>query len=355
MKKTTKKIAGVMLALMAASAVCGTLVSCKKKSANKDLKIGVLSFLNLTEKEYADISMSRKKIEVELEKAGTVKMHLTQKFDEKVVPKYIFYDTLDSMIMALEAGEIKAISGLPSTTAAYLCSRNDKLETAMEFTRRPSEIVLEDSFSAHAISLLANGFSFMMLEKNKALHDEFDAALEEMQKDGTSGKLIQTHIVDVLKGKGVSPVIPEYKEGRKTIKVAVTGSLPPMDYVSPDGTFAGYNTAILAEIGKRLDKNITLVQVSSIGRATALASETVDVAFWTRGLSGKAVTGIRAKTPVEELHAHREGDTEAQWKVFDEYIEANKWENEYRKDMPENTILTIPYFSDYPIGIQLKK
>lgn len=62
------------------------------------------------------------------------------------------------------------------------------------------------------------------------------------------------------------------------MKVGVTGDLPPMDYVAPDGRFAGFNTAVLAEIGKRMQRNIKLVQVDSIGRALAL-SEGVSFIF----------------------------------------------------------------------------
>ena len=52
-----------------------------------------------------------------------------------------------------------------------------------------------------------------------------------------------------------------------------------MDYVAANGTPAGFNTAVLAEIGKRLERNIELVQVNSVGRALALAQGNVDVAF----------------------------------------------------------------------------
>ena len=72
----------------------------------------------------------------------------------------------------------------------------------------------------------------------------------------------------------------------ETIKVAVTGDLPPIDFIASDGTPTGYNTAILSEIGKRLKKNIRLISVDAGGRSAALASERADVIFWYRNTEG---------------------------------------------------------------------
>ena len=47
-----------------------------------------------------------------------------------------------------------------------------------------------------------------------------------------------------------------------------------------DGTPAGFNTALLAEIAKRLGKNIEIVDIDSGARAVALTSNKIDVIFW---------------------------------------------------------------------------
>ena len=69
-------------------------------------------------------------------------------------------------------------------------------------------------------------------------------------------------------------------DSAQTIKVAVTGDLPPLDYVSAGGKPAGFNTAVLAEIGKRMLKNIELVEINAGARAAALTSKQADVVFW---------------------------------------------------------------------------
>ena len=72
-------------------------------------------------------------------------------------------------------------------------------------------------------------------------------------------------------------------EGAETIRIAVTGDLPPMDVILSDGTPAGFNTAFLAELSQRVGVNFELVSVESSARAVALSSGVVDALFWTQG------------------------------------------------------------------------
>jgi polar amino acid transport system substrate-binding protein len=68
--------------------------------------------------------------------------------------------------------------------------------------------------------------------------------------------------------------------GAEKLKIGVTGDLPPLDLTLADGKPAGFSTAVLAEISKRLGKNIELVPIDSAARASALSSNRVDVVFW---------------------------------------------------------------------------
>ncbi|MBQ3377669.1 MAG: transporter substrate-binding domain-containing protein, partial [Synergistaceae bacterium] len=54
----------------------------------------------------------------------------------------------------------------------------------------------------------------------------------------------------------------------------------PLDMTAPDGTPIGFNTAVLAEIGKRIEANIELVNIDSDARTAALMSNRVDMVFW---------------------------------------------------------------------------
>ena len=97
-------------------------------------------------------------------------------------------------------------------------------------------------------------------------------------------------------------------DGADTIKVAVTGDLPPLDLVLANGKPAGFNTALLAEMGKRLNKNIEIFDIEGDARASALTSGRADVIFW-------------AIVPVDDS---RPKDI----------------------DTPEGAVLTEPYFTD---------
>ena len=119
----------------------------------------------------------------------------------------------------------------------------------------------------------------------------------------------QTYIEDVIAGEDPEAIEPQVFQGAKTIKVAVTGDRPPMDYVSAGGEPLGFNTALIAEVAKRLEMNIELVNVTCAARGIALATGVCDIVFWMEV-----------------------GDFE-------------NWEGADFEDQPENTVVTEPYMS----------
>jgi hypothetical protein len=251
------------------------------------------------------------------------------------------------MLMALEAGDITSAE-VPQCTADYLCAHNDKLTTRGYFDLNGA-----DDFTKNVAYRLGVGFSFLTTEEKTALRDELDAALTEMQEDGTLDALIQTYITDGAEGQ---PEPIEFtKTDGETIRVAITGALPPMDYVAADGTPAGFNTTILAELGKRMNVNFELVQVDSVGRATALASRQVDLVFWTNGSNGN---GSGAGRTAEEYAAYKEEQkaamTEEQFALMTAMEGGIDFEKRKNKDVPDGTITTQPYYNDLLIPVALK-
>ena len=210
-----------------------------------------------------------------------------------VKQEIVYFDTLDAMLMALNAGDVDEIS-ISETTAQYLTHSDPNLVQVTAV----SEGVDESNFMRFARrGLMSNDFAFMFMEDNEALRDEFDTALASIT-DEEMKKLIQDHITAAIDGDEISPIQMPVIEDAETVKVAVTGALPPMDYVGADGSPAGFNTALLAEISSRMGKNIELVVVDSVGRAAALASGTVDAVFWTRT---NADSNERANSSEEEF------------------------------------------------------
>ena len=210
-------------------------------------KIGVISHLNASEMEYNELM---KKLE---------KMYRPSK--ASISAEYKYFDKMNDMQLALESGQIDMLSTYQNV-AEYMIKRSDNKEIL------PSERHLEDSFC------------FALRKGDTILKNDLDEAIKAMTADGTLNKLAKQYISD-LKDGAEPPVVPITKiDGADTIKVAVTGDLPPFDLILPDGTPAGFSTAVLAEISKRIGKNIELINIDSAARASILTSNGADVVFW---------------------------------------------------------------------------
>ncbi len=313
----------MLLAVMLLGLSCG--------AAAEGAKIGMLSYLNMTEQENNTIGISMRGPLIEMLFLNGVMEGQGIQFTGDP-PTFRHYDSLNALLMGLQAGEVNS-AALPFYTVKYLLANNQGLVQKTEV--HPEKAT---GLSFVALSGLSDGYSFLIKEGNTALRDELDAQITAMKKDGTLQKLIDEHIIKVSKGGAPVAIAFEKFEG-SPIRVAVTGSLPPMDYVSPDGTFAGFNTAVLAEIGKRMKKNIELVQVDSIGRALALSEGRVDAVFWSRAVSENMEEGSgRDMLAAEGLPAP----------------DPEKAARMQKRDMPEGTIITQPYFSDFPVMVALK-
>ena len=138
----------------------------------------------------------------------------------------------------------------------------------------------------------------------------------EMKADGTLDSLIQNELKAYINSDPVAKDLPKF-EGAQTIKVGVTGDIPPMDLVASNGKAAGFNIALLTEIANRAQVNFELVQIESSARPISLSSGKVDAVFWTKGVT----CPVCGATGAEKI---------------------------------EGTLVTESYFSDYAALIKLK-
>lgn len=308
-----------------------------------EIIVGTLSLLNMTEEER--LAKEKGKLIAIRYLADHGAYHSQNSGAPRpVAGKVIFYDTLDAMLMALLAGDITLME-VPQCTADYLCSRDDRL-----MTRGSVDLSNADDFTKQVAYRLGVGFSFLTTEDKAELRDEVDSALTEMKADGTLDELIRTYINDGIDAEP-EPAVFAQTDG-ETIRVAVTGALPPMDFVAADGTPAGFNTALLAELGKRLNKNIEIVVVDSVGRAAALASGQVNLVFWNNGADGRSQGG---RQTAEEHAEHVKNElSENQLALMVAIGGGLDYEKNQNKDIPDGTITTQPYFSDLIIPVALK-
>ena len=233
--------------LSAAAAVLIALSSASAASVSK-VNIGFLSRLNISEEDFRRIIQHRQ---------GAAQWRtLSKSHDDYGVQ---FYDTMTAMIMALSREDVNEIA-LPEVIGDYLIDHNNSL--------------VPSCISRSNVSL---GLAFGFKKSDAALAEKFNNALRAIKEDWTLSALQGSYIYN----KAVMrPVKFDTFKGAKTVKVAVTGDLPPIDYIDEAGRPAGFNAALLAELGRRMKVNMKLLNINAGARTAALVSGRADVVFW---------------------------------------------------------------------------
>ncbi len=171
------------------------------------------------------------------------------------------FDSLSEMLMALDAGKI------------------DRMELAQPVSEYFFKI--KGNNEKYIPYLSVGGVQYylsMGFKENNKWFAPFNETIKAMAEDKTLLLLKAQYVMDAEENP--KPVKFEKFPDAETVKIAVTGDMPPIDYVAADGTPAGFNTAMLAEIARRLKINVEFVNINSGARAAALASERADGVFW---------------------------------------------------------------------------
>ena len=221
------------------------------------IKAGILSKLNMTQEEYSELISSGRK-------AGTWGFFTSKPEDRDIAFK--FYDTLQAMQLALNAGEIEE-AVLPEVVAEYVMNVTGQYRVTAIAKTKPAYLA----------------FGFRLDDRGKALAAQFNDAILTMKQDGTLSALLGRYIYEAGIGDPETVEFKRFDNVDKKLTIAVTGDLPPLDYVAADGTAAGFNTAVIAEIGRRLNVNIELVYIMSGARAATVMSGRADAVFWIQG------------------------------------------------------------------------
>lgn len=260
-----------MLVLFACLSAGAAEDAAKTGAVQKYGDIGRLSKLNITEDELNEV--------------------LKDIMVNSICNRYVFYDTMNDMLMALNRGDITVLE-TDQNTVRYIVSRNDHIVDRPPYMN-PNMLI----------------FCMLLREEDAELRDQISACLAGMNEDGAIEAMKQAYVEDVIAGEDPGPIELQVFPGAKTIKVAVTGDRPPMDYVSAGGEPLGFNTALVAEVAKRLELNVEMVNVTCAARGIALATGVCDIVFWMEV-----------------------GDFE-------------NWEGADFEDQPDNTVVTEPYMS----------
>ena len=206
--------------------------------------------------------------------SAAVSKHDKEKHDKEKHEPYKateqkYYSNISAAIMDLKSGNISVL-GCEKNTAEYIVAHND-------------------GFEFNSLDRLTN-FSMMTMDTNKEVYDILNNAIKAMKEDGTLDSLIENELKAYINSDPVAKDLPHF-DGARTIKIGVTGDLPPMDFVAANGKAAGFNIALLTEIANRAQVNFELVQIETGSRAIALSSGKVDAVFWTKGVTCSECNG----------------------------------------------------------------
>ena len=237
--KNIKKLLAVLLAglMLLSLAACG--------GKDEVVKIGVLDAGGLST--------------INSEEHGAHMGEKYKKFSDATIER-VEYNNLSAALMDLEGGKLSAIS-IEESTANYIAANNDKIA-----------VTKNDGMT---------NFSMMTTDSNKEVYDILNNAIKDMKADGTLDSLIENELKAYIESDPVAKDLPHF-DGAKTVKIGVTGDVPPMDFVASNGKAAGFNIALLTEIANRAQVNIELVQIETSARPMALSSGKVDAVFWTK-------------------------------------------------------------------------
>jgi len=176
-------------------------------------------------------------------------------------PKEVLYfNSGADLITAIKTGKIDAAPTM-KFTADYFIKRNDDLITI------PKKEIIE------GVIIMA------VRSEDQKLKDELDSAITTLQENGMLKKLEDQWITNLPVTNEPSNIEIPKIEGAKTYYIGISGDYAPLDYIAANGKPAGYNVALLTEIGKILNVNFEFVSIEAQAKLHALVSKKIDVIF----------------------------------------------------------------------------
>jgi len=177
------------------------------------------------------------------------------------IKKFIYVDSMTDGLAMMKSGRADFMM-TSDVTANYLIQRNPDMKS-VAITKN-------------------NSMAMLLRASDVALRDSISSAITKLKDSGKLAELRKKWIDELPVGKEPGMQKVEKTSFPETVRVGISGELPPFDYIAADGNPAGYNIAVLAEISKLIGKNIEIVSVNALAKDIALASKKIDVFFWQR-------------------------------------------------------------------------
>lgn len=189
---------------------------------------------------------------------------------------YKAYKNFDEALFSLKSKETDAVWACDVSTD-YLLKVNDGLRKA------------DDELTSDIQRTDAPRFSFgMALKKDSGekLRDEINEALAGIKADGTLDGIISKYVdkaeyyeTETGKKERFYPENMKNRSGNGTIKVGITGAVPPLELLDENMEPYGFCVALMDEIAARTGKKVRFVYIDNETAFTSLVSGRVDLLF----------------------------------------------------------------------------
>ncbi|MDR3122179.1 MAG: transporter substrate-binding domain-containing protein [Treponema sp.] len=181
--------------------------------------------------------------------------------------------------------EVRAFSTSSELLTALKTKRVDAMLTTVETSR--FLISADEALNIIPADRPGDGLRMILRDTDAALLEELNSGIAILRAEGALDRLYEQYIANVtVDHLAAAPAQLPRIEGAQTILVGINGDLPPYDYISADGKPAGFNVALMGELGRTLGKNIQFVAIPSEARFSALLSKNtrrMDLFFWFYG------------------------------------------------------------------------
>lgn len=172
--------------------------------------------------------------------------------------------SIEELLYVLRSGRSDVIC-CPDVTAEYLLRTEEGLK----------RLIAPEDTSNGVEGGGRLSFALALRKEDTALCEELNAAISELEDDGT----LKALAVAYAEADVPFDLYPERTRGKKTFYVGVTGTLPPLDRYDEDGVPCGYSVALLEELGKRTGYRFVAVPIEVKDSFTVLESGKVDLLF----------------------------------------------------------------------------
>ena len=192
-------------------------------------------------------------------------------------PKEVkYFNRYSDCVTAVLAGKVDAVLS-PKFGAEYYAKRNNQLKM---IAREPVKV----------------NVVMMLRSEDQPLKNDLDKVITTLQDNGTLKRLEEEWVTNLPVDKEpVSKDLPKIA-GAKTVYVGVCGDYVPLDYIAANGRPAGYNVALLTEIGKLLNINLEFVSVETQARFAALSSKKIDLVFCNLDANTAALQALKSNS-----------------------------------------------------------